>query len=210
MTGYYGPINKELLQSLKITGNDIANYDGFQEYRYSYFPEQKKYQILATLENPEYSKIGRMFPTVITTVYAEDEKTGYPFIKGNFANTGGINNIIVSSDVWDAKTPNADGIKVFSGTEAINGTGPIVVAPPSNVPVNGECGADNNTNQLATPVNLCSKGTPTIVTDGGVNNNFTWTCSGIYGGTDETSCHATHAPGACKFDESKFDQCVFP
>jgi len=157
MTGYYGPVNKELLQSIKVLGNDIANYDGFQEYRYSYFPDRGAYQIMATLENSEYSKIGLVFPSVVTTVYAETGKTGYPFIKGNFANTGGINNIIVSSDVWDAKTPDANGIKVFSGSEAVNGTGPIVVAPPSNVPVDGECGTDNNTSVLVTPVNLCTK-----------------------------------------------------
>lgn len=38
MTGYYGDINTRLLVSLGVSGNDLAVSDGFQSYKYSYFP----------------------------------------------------------------------------------------------------------------------------------------------------------------------------
>ena len=52
--------------------------------------------------------------------------------------------------------------------------------------VNGTCGSDNGKTLSATPVNLCSTGTPSAVSGSGP---WTWICNGANGGT-HSSCSA--------------------
>ena len=211
MTGYYGIINDTLLQSIKVMGNDIATYDGFQEYRYSYFPNEKKYQVFATLENPENARITLSLPDVIDKAFAATTGSGYPYIKGNFTATGGITSLVVDGQKWTTVEPVA-GLKVFSASQTINTTSAIGLAPATTVPMDGVCGTPSPT--PTTPVSsLCAIGTLTgTITDLGVNNNYTWACDGVNGGspTAANSCHTLHTPVNCVFGTSVFgDGCTF-
>lgn len=69
-----------------------------------------------------------------------------------------------------------------------------VSSPP--LIINGACGSANGSSQSSTPtVNLCSAGTPTTVS----NNvtTYTWTCQGMGGGTNSSTCTA-YKPGCDK------------
>ncbi len=168
MTGYYGIINDTLLQSIKVMGNDTAVYDGFQEYRYGYFPNEKKYQVLATLENPENAKSAFILPSFVSQAFAASGAVGYAFIKGNFTATGEINNLVVDAAAWDTEPIGADGIKTFSGTETIVMGGTLALVPPTNVPEDGSCGTANGQLFTVTPTNnLCAVGTSTGMLDNG-------------------------------------------
>lgn len=163
MTGYYGVINDTLLQSIKIMGNDTAVYDGFQEYRYSYFPNEKKYQVLATLENPENAKSAFILPSFVSQAFAASGSVGYAFVKGNFTSTGEINNLVVDASAWENELPDANGIKTFSGTETIVIGSALALVPPTLVPENGSCGTANGQLFIVTPINnLCTGGTTSI------------------------------------------------
>ncbi|MCK9578750.1 hypothetical protein M0R01_04670, partial [bacterium] len=65
----------------------------------------------------------------------------------------------------------------------------------ANLTINGVCGSSNGTKGTTAPTtNLCAIGTPSLVTGTGP---WTWTCSGINGGTT-ASCSATKAiDGLC-------------
>lgn len=204
MTEYYGIVNDTLLQSIKVFGKDIAVYDGFQEYRYGYFPNEKKFQVLATLENAENARSVFIIPSIINQTFAASlPPTGYAYIKGNFTSTGDINNLVVDGATWNGKTP-VNGIKNFSGSEAIIIASPIAVVPETNVPADGQCGTANGQLFTATPTtNLCMVGTATGMLDNdGVVNKWTWGCTGVNGGVDIsiTSCKAS-------FDNSY--HCIF-
>lgn len=167
MTGYYGVINDTLLQSIKVMGNDTAVYDGFQEYRYSYFPNEKKYQVLATLENPENARSAFILPSFVNQAFAASGSVGYAFIKGNFTSTGEINNLVVDASAWDNE-PIVDGIKTFSGTETIVIGSALALVPPTIVPEDGSCGTAHGQLFTVTPINnLCTGGTSTGMLDNG-------------------------------------------
>lgn len=51
--------------------------------------------------------------------------------------------------------------------------------PVNTDPVDGVCGSDHGKNSIATPMNLCTKGTPSLVIDNGAGNTYTWNCNGI-------------------------------
>lgn len=211
MTGYYGIVNDTLLGSLKVNGKDVATYDGFQEYRYGYYPNDKKYQVFATLENAENAKSVFILPSLINQAFAATDSTGYAFLKGNYTATGGINNLVVDGATWNGTTA-VNGVTTFSGSQTITIGAALALVPATDVPADGVCGAASGTPTATTPTTLlCSVGTPTTVTDGGVNSNFTWGCSGVNGGaaTAADSCSATHTPVSCIFDTSTFDNCTF-
>jgi len=202
MTGYYGIINDTLLGSLKVNGKDTATYDGFQEYRYSYFPNEKKYTVLATLENPDNARSAFILPSMIDQAFAATGATGYAFMKGNFTATGGINSLVVDGATWNGATP-VNGVETFSGSQTASVGAPIILVPASSVPADGSCGSSVGGSFTTTPTTfLCAVGTPTVVADGGVNSTYTWGCSGVNGGgaTSATACSANHVPVACIFD----------
>lgn len=165
MTGYYGVVNDALLESIKVSGKDTVAYDGFQEYRYSYFPNEKKYQILATLENPENTRSVFHIPSIIDQAFAASGSVGYAFVKGNYTATGGIDNIIVDGATWNGKTA-VNGIETFSGSETIVIGNALTLVPATNVPSDGICGTPGPTTTAPTSL-LCANGSPTIVTDNG-------------------------------------------
>ena len=185
MTGYYGVVNDTLLQSIKVMGNDTAVYDGFQEYRYSYFPNEKKCQVLATLENPENARSAFILPSFVNQAFAASGSVGYAFIKGNFTSTGEINNLVVDASMWEVE-PIVDGIKTFSGTETLVVGSALALVEAVYVPENGSCGTANGQLFTVTPTsNLCAIGTSTGMLDnGGVVDKWTWGCTGVNGGAD--------------------------
>lgn len=65
----------------------------------------------------------------------------------------------------------------------------------------GVCGAAQGTGHVSSPpqADLCQVGTPSAVTDGGVGNDFSWSCQGVYSAA--TPCAAPHwacAPGTTR------------
>jgi prepilin-type N-terminal cleavage/methylation domain-containing protein len=141
MTGYYGVVTDSLLQSIKVFGKDIATYDGFQEYRYSYFPNEKKFQVLSTLENIDNAKSTFIIPSLIDQAFAATAM-GYAYIKGNFTATGGIDTIVVDGATWNGTVPTAatvNGITTFTGGQTAIAAAPIAVVAGVSQPAPGIC-----------------------------------------------------------------------
>lgn len=211
MTGYYGPVNTQLIDSLKVFGEGLIVYDGFQQYNYSYFPREYMYQVMATLESTPGTQSAYLFsPHIIDTVYATTQTGGYAYIKGNFSQTGGIISITPDPSVWETRTPDPiTETRTFSGSEMILDGGSVGVATPPIPVVNGVCDITSSGQSLsATPTILCSAGTPTTVVDGGVGSTYTWSCLGSGGGAD-ISCSANHVAANCTLDGSELDNCNF-
>lgn len=113
MTGYYGDTNIRLLTSLHVFGNNLTTNDGFQSYKYGYYPSNNKYQVLALLEDK-----GNLAENMnlLDSAYADTTSTGYVYIKGNFTSTGGVNSLIPDPILWDTTTPDVNNTKIIAGT----------------------------------------------------------------------------------------------
>lgn len=196
MTGYYGVVNDQLLDSLKVSSKDISIYDGFQQYVYSYFPKEQKYEIMATLELPDNARVS--FEPIIDTVFAATAN-GYPYVKGNYTATGGIPSIMPDPSAWGSTT-------AVNGVRTLSATTQTIQSPTQSVSsgqgiVNGVCDPTSNGGAFVTaPTALCSAGTSTGFVDQGVNLNYTWSCLGI--GGNDVSCQASHVATVCTFDSS--------
>jgi len=118
--GYYGPMNINLLRTLKVTSQDIASGDSFQKYEYAYYPSNRSFQVKATLEKGSVAT----FDNFVPATYASDG-TGTAFVRGNYVSTGGIVGLLPKVDVWNATS--------LSGTlKYIDGSGGVVVTGDSS------------------------------------------------------------------------------
>lgn len=76
------------------------------------------------------------------------------------------------------------GVKTACGGGLVSPVGSVDISACVAV-VNGVCGASNGTNLYTTPsVNLCSTGTPTLISG---NGPWTWGCNGANGGSNTIS-----------------------
>ena len=71
----------------------------------------------------------------------------------------------------------------------------VATFAPTSIPVDGICGSDNGKTLSAPPVNLCSAGTPSIVSGSGP---WTWICQGSSGGNN-ASCSAQKSVKTASF-----------
>lgn len=124
MTGYYGDINTRLLVSLKVSGNDLTTNDGFQTYKYSYYPTNNKYQVLALLEDSSNLSYNT---DIIDRAYADTQTGGYVYIKGNFTATGGILGLLPKPLSWETNSGNP---KTLDGSGEVLKTGDLTDLDP--------------------------------------------------------------------------------
>lgn len=131
MTWYYWDWNDRLLISLGVSGNDLIWNDGFQTYKYSYFPSNSKYQVMALLENNPLA-----YNLFSQNTYADTSSWWYVYIKGNYMSTWWIVWLIPKPLSWET---NSDNPKVLDGSWEVLKTGdtsdtdPLASLPKWNI-----------------------------------------------------------------------------
>ena len=84
---------------------------------------------------------------------------------------------------------------------SVNTTTSTSTQPPKPpTPINGQCGASNNSTLPSSPTSfLCSSGTPTSVTEVivGSQKQYQWSCNGSNGGTTSSCVAVQKSSGLC-------------